>query len=43
MNEIKQKIKKIKMFKSDSTMTEEDAIQMGKELNEHLAKRRYKK
>jgi len=33
----------IKRFKSDSTMTEADAIRMGRELNERLAKRRYSK
>jgi len=30
----------IKKFKSDSTMTEEDAINLGRELNKNLAKRR---
>ncbi|MFH1916610.1 MAG: hypothetical protein ABIJ21_05065 [Nanoarchaeota archaeon] len=30
----------IKRFKSDSTMTEADAIRMGRELNRKLAKRR---
>ena len=30
----------IKKFKSESTMTEEDAIRMGRELNARLAKRR---
>ncbi len=29
----------LKRFKSDSTLTEEDALRMGKELNERLAKR----
>jgi len=29
----------LKKFKSDSTITEEDALRMGSELNEHLAKR----
>ena len=29
----------LKKFKSDSTMTEEDALRMGRELNERLAKR----
>ena len=29
----------LKKFKSDSTMTEEDALQMGRELNERLANR----
>ena len=33
----------IKRFKADSTMTEEDAIRMGRELNQKLAKRRYNK
>jgi hypothetical protein len=30
----------IKKFKSDSTMTEDDAIKLGRELNKNLAKRR---
>lgn len=30
----------IKKFKAKSTLTEEDALQLGKELNERLAKRR---
>lgn len=30
----------IKKFKSDSTMTEDDAIMLGRELNKSLAKRR---
>lgn len=30
----------IKKFKSKSTLTEEDAIKLGKELNKNLAKRR---
>ena len=30
----------IKKFKSDSTMTENDAIMLGRELNKNLAKRR---
>ncbi len=30
----------IKKFKSDSTMTEEDAIRLGRELNKKIAKRR---
>ncbi len=30
----------IKNFKSDSTMTEDDAIKLGRELNKNLAKRR---
>ncbi len=29
----------LKKFKSDSTITEEDALRMGRELNERLAKR----
>ncbi|MEK6963915.1 MAG: hypothetical protein AABX70_05795 [Nanoarchaeota archaeon] len=29
----------LKKFKSNSTLTEEDALRMGKELNEKLAKR----
>jgi len=33
----------IKKFKSDSTMTQADAIRLGRELNERLAKRRYSK
>ncbi|HLD00286.1 MAG TPA: hypothetical protein VJC39_00920 [Candidatus Nanoarchaeia archaeon] len=32
----------LKKFKSDSTLTEEDALRLGKELNKNLAKR-YKK
>ena len=32
----------LKKFKSDSTMTEEDALRLGRELNKNLAKR-YKK
>ena len=32
----------LKKFKSDSTLTEEDALRLGRELNENLAKR-YKK
>ena len=31
----------IKRFKSDSTMTEVDAVRMGRELNKRLSKRRY--
>jgi hypothetical protein len=30
----------IKKFKAKSTLTEEDALKLGKELNERLAKRR---
>ena len=40
-----QKIKDLeflKKFKSDSTLTEEDALRLGRELNKNLAKR-YKK
>lgn len=33
----------LKKFKSDSTMTEEDALRMGRELNERLAKRYQRK
>ena len=29
----------LKKFKSDSTMTEEDALRLGRELNKNLAKR----
>lgn len=32
----------LKKFKSDSTLTEEDALRLGRELNKNLAKR-YKK
>lgn len=32
----------LKRFKSDSTLTEEDALRLGRELNKNLAKR-YKK
>ena len=32
----------LRRFKSDSTMTEEDALRLGRELNKNLA-RRYKK
>ena len=32
----------LRKFKSDSTLTEEDAIRLGRELNKNLAKR-YKK
>ncbi len=32
----------LKKFKSDSTLTEEDALKLGRELNKNLAKR-YKK
>ncbi len=32
----------LKKFKSDSTLTEEDALRLGRELNSNLAKR-YKK
>jgi hypothetical protein len=38
----KQKIKDLdflRKFKSDSTMTEEDALKLGRELNKKLAKR----
>mgnify|MGYP001564583038 FL=1 len=31
----------IKKFKSDSIMTEADAIRMGRELNQRMAKRRH--
>jgi len=31
----------IKKFKSKSTLTEEDAIRLGRELNANLAKRRF--
>jgi len=31
----------IKKFKAKSTLTEEDAINLGRELNKNLAKRRY--
>ena len=33
----------IKQFKAKSTFTQEDAIKLGRELNERLAKRRTKK
>jgi hypothetical protein len=32
----------LRKFKSDSTLTEEDALKLGKELNERLSKRRLK-
>ena len=32
----------IKKFKAKSTLTEEDALRLGRELNASLAKRRYK-
>lgn len=33
----------IKKFKANSTITEEDAMRLGRELNRDLAKRRYSK
>ena len=41
---IKEKVKMLSVFKEftkDSTMTEEDAIKLGRELNKRLAKRHY--